>query len=103
MMKPRSFGDVVLSVVAYVALSGLISFVSEPVQRKRTPDRRWRLPLKAKRRRRRVAEDACRHCKGTGQCEACMPGTCRVCRGSGMQPRDSSLVVRLNDLWDGAS
>jgi hypothetical protein len=102
-MKSRSFGDLVIGMVAYVSLSGLIAFVSEPVQRRRTADRRWTLPLKQRRRRRRVAEDACRHCKGTGHCEACMPATCRVCRGAGLQPRDTALVTRLNELWDGVS
>jgi hypothetical protein len=32
-----------------------------------------------------------------------MPSTCRVCRGSGLQPRDTSLVERLNELWDGVA
>jgi len=102
-MKSRSFGDLLIGVLAYVSLSSLLAIVGQPAARKRTPDRRWTLPLKARRRRRRVAEDACRHCKGTGHCEACMPATCRVCRGVGLQPRDTSLVERLNELWDGVS
>ncbi len=32
-----------------------------------------------------------------------MPATCRVCRGSGLQPRDATLVERLNELWDGVA
>jgi len=102
-MKTRSFADLMVGVLAYVSLSGLIAIAAEPVQRKRTPDRRWSLPLKQRRRRRRVAEDECRHCKGSGHCDACMPATCRVCRGSGLQPRDATLVDRLNGLWDGVS
>ncbi len=102
-MKSRSFTDLMVNVLAYVSLSGLIVIAGEPVRRKRPLDRRWTLPLKQRRRRRRVAEDECRHCKGSGHCEACMPATCRVCRGSGLQPRDASLVERLNELWDGVS
>jgi hypothetical protein len=100
-MKKRSFADLMIGVLAYVSLSGLVALAAVPPQRKRSPDRRWSLAVK--RRRRRVAEDACRHCKGSGHCEACMPATCRVCRGSGLQPRDTALVERLNELWDGVS
>ncbi len=92
-----------IGVAAYVSLSGLIAYVSEPPPRPGTVDPRWTLPPKARRRRHRVAEDCCRHCKGSGHCEACMPATCRVCRGSGLQPRDATLVTRLTGLWDGAS
>ena len=102
-MKSRSFADLMVGVLAYVSLSGLMAMVAHPVQHKRSPDRRWTLPLKQRRRRRRVAEDACRPCKGSGQCDACMPATCRVCRGVGLQPRDTTLVERLNELWDGVS
>jgi len=100
-MKSRSFADLMVGVLAYMSLSGLIAIVTEPAPRRRGAGGRWTLPLKQRRRRRRVAEDACRHCKGSGHCDACMPATCRVCRGTGMQPRDASLVDRLNELWDG--
>ena len=102
-MRTRSFADFMIGVLAYVSLSGLLAVATEPAQRKRSLDRRWTLPLKQRRRRRRVAEDACRHCKGSGHCAACMPATCRVCRGAGLQPRDTALVERLNELWDGVS
>jgi hypothetical protein len=102
-MKSRSFADLVVGVLAYVSLSGLLALTTagQP-HRQRRGDRRWTLPVK-QRRRRRIAEDGCRHCHGTGHCDACMPATCRVCRGSGLQPRDVALVARLNELWDGVS
>jgi hypothetical protein len=99
-MNKRSFGDLMVAVLAYVSLSGLAAMASETgVQRKRKADQRWSLPVK--RRRRRVREDACRHCSGSGQCDACVPAPCRVCRGTGLQPRDASLVPRLTELWNG--
>jgi hypothetical protein len=102
-MKSRSYGDLMVGVVAYLSLSLLLAITANAPRRAHLPDRRWQLPLKQRRRRRRVAEDACRHCKGTGHCDACAPTTCRVCRGVGLQPRDTSLVDRLNALWDGVS
>jgi hypothetical protein len=99
-MKHRSFADLMVGVLAYVSLTGIAALAVEPADRPRAaPDGRWDLPVK--RRRRRVREDACRHCDGSGACDACSPHTCRVCRGSGLQPRDASLVVRLTALWDG--
>jgi hypothetical protein len=99
-MNKRSFGDLMVAVLAYVSLSGLAAMASETrVQRKRKADQRWSLPVK--RRRRRVREDACRHCSGSGRCDACIPAPCRVCRGTGLQPRDASLVPRLTELWNG--
>jgi hypothetical protein len=108
-MNKRSFADLMVGVLAYVSLSGLAAIAVEPgaVPRESTPestpdpDERWSLPVK--RRRRRVREDACRHCSGSGECTACMPATCRVCRGTGLQPRDATLVPRLTELWNGAS
>jgi hypothetical protein len=101
-MNKRSFGDLMIGVLAYVSLSGLAAIA---VDRGKTPkprvDERWSLPVK--RRRRRVREDACRHCSGSGQCDACVPAPCRVCRGTGLQPRDASLVPRLTELWNGGS
>jgi hypothetical protein len=99
-MKSRSFADLLIGVLAYVSLSIILAATN--VAMRRDPDTRWTLPV-AKRRRRRGIEDACRHCSGTGHCEACSPATCRVCRGSGLQPRDATLVPRLTALWDGSS
>ena len=98
-MNNRSFADLMAGVLAYVSLSGLAAIAAEPAAAPRS-DERWLLPVK--RRRRRVREDACRHCSGSGQCEACRPATCRVCRGTGLQPRDETLVPRLTELWNGA-
>jgi hypothetical protein len=101
-MKNRSFADLMVGVLAYMSLTGLAAISTEtaPVAgRNAVAGDRWALPVK--RRRRRVREDACRHCSGSGQCEACMPSTCRVCRGVGLQPRDATLVPRLTELWNG--
>jgi len=104
-MNKRSFADLMVGVLAYVSLTGLAAIAVEPATgcRVRTAltDERWSLPVKH--RRRRVREDACRHCSGSGACAACMPATCRVCRGTGLQPRDATLVPRLTELWNGAS
>jgi len=103
-MKSRSFADLLVGVLAYVCLCSLTTIAPpKNVGRARTSDRRWTLPARAKRRPRRTAEDACRHCAGSGHCDACMPATCRVCRGSGLQPHDAALVERLNELWDGVA
>ena len=101
-MNKRSFADLMVGVLAYVSLTGLAAIASEPtaaVKRSCNPDARWSLPVK--RLRRRVREDACRHCSGSGQCDACTPATCRICRGTGLQPRDATLVPRLTELWNG--
>jgi hypothetical protein len=99
-MNNRSFADLMVGVLAYVSLTGLAAIAEPAADRKKAAtDERWALPVK--RRRRRVREDACRHCTGSGQCEACQPSTCRVCRGTGLQPRDGTLVPRLNELWNG--
>jgi hypothetical protein len=104
-MNKRSFADLMVGVLAFVSLTGLAAIAVEPAagSRNRTAvaDERWSLPVK--RRRRRLREDACRHCSGSGTCDACMPATCRVCRGTGLQPRDATLVPRLTELWNGAS
>jgi hypothetical protein len=104
-MHKRAFADLMVGVLAYVSLTGLAAIVAEPgapaLPRNGQADRRWALPLE--RRRRRVREDACRHCSGSGQCDACQPATCRVCRGTGLQPRDATLVPRLIELWNGTS
>ena len=98
-MNSRSFADLMVGVLAYVSLSGLAAIAEPATERKAAPDARWALPVK--RRRRRVREDACRHCTGSGECDACMPSTCRVCRGTGLQPRDATLMPRLTELWNG--
>jgi hypothetical protein len=104
-MNKRSFADLMVGVLAYVSLTGLAAIAVEPASGSRVrtavADERWSLPVK--RRRRRVREDACRHCSGSGACDACMLATCRVCRGTGLQPRDTTLVPRLTELWNGAS
>ncbi len=107
-MNKRSFADLMVGVLAYASLTGLVALAAESAGQPAEPrggrwvqiDERWMLPMK--RRRRRVREDACRHCNGSGQCEACMPATCRMCRGTGLQPRDATLVPRLTELWNGA-
>jgi hypothetical protein len=97
-MRDRSFGDLMVGVIAYVSLSGLASLARETrAPRRKTADDRWSLPQK--RRRRRVAEDACRHCKGSGVCDYCAPSWCRICRGTGLQPRDAALVTKLDQIW----
>jgi len=100
-MKQRSFADLLIGVLAYVSLTSLAVMAAESAAALRKPvlDERWSLPVK--RRRRRIREDACRHCHGSGQCEACSPAACRVCRGTGLQPRDATLVPRLTELWNG--
>ena len=103
-MKNRSFADLMVGVLAYMSLTGLAAISNEPSAPSASvavavADERWALP--AKRRRLRVREDACRHCSGSGRCDACMPATCRVCRGVGLQPRDATLVPRLTGLWNG--
>jgi hypothetical protein len=97
----KSFADLMVSVLAYVSLTGLaaVSTESRQLARAGDADDRWDLPVK--RRRRRVREDACRHCSGSGTCDACSPATCRVCRGVGLQPRDATLIPRLTELWNG--
>ena len=104
-MNNRSFADLMAGVLAYVSLTGLAAIAAEPagtdLERRVNAEERWSLPVK--RRRRRVREDACRHCRGSGHCHACMPATCRVCRGTGLQPRDATLVPRLTNLWNGVS
>ncbi len=99
-MNNLSFADLMVGLLAYVSLTGLAAIAEPATDRKSSArDERWPLPGKGLRRRGR--EDACRHCTGSGQCDACQPSTCRVCRGSGLQPRDVSLVPRLTDLWNG--
>ncbi|HEY5350512.1 MAG TPA: hypothetical protein VIJ64_12280 [Candidatus Lustribacter sp.] len=100
-MNNRSFADLMVGVLAYVSLSGLAAIATDPTAEWRPPpNSRWSLPIEH--RRCRIREDACRHCGGSGHCEACMPAGCRVCRGTGLQPHDTTLVPRLTELWNGA-
>jgi hypothetical protein len=100
-MNNRSFGDLMVGVLAYVSLTGFVALIGPPGdRRRRADDRRWSLPVK--RVRRRVREDACRHCSGTGRRDDRTLVACRPCRGTGLQPRDASLLPRLTELWNGA-
>ena len=69
-MKNRSFADLMVGVLAYVSLTGLAAIAIEAApsghRAVAVADERWALPVK--RRRRRVREDACRHCSGSGSC-----------------------------------
>ncbi len=100
-MNNRSFADLMVGVLAYVSLSGLAAVAADPAAVPKPPEPRWSLPVK--RRPSHIREDACRHCNGSGHCEACSPATCRVCRGTGLQPHDAMVLSRLTKLWNGAS
>jgi len=100
-MKDRSFADFMVGVLACVSVFGLYAVARETEllrEGRRRLHARWTLPGGA-----RVAtpEDHCRHCAGAGHCPACGP-SCRVCRGSGRQPRDAAQIMRLTALWNGA-
>jgi hypothetical protein len=100
-MNNRSFADLMVGVLAYVSLTGFVALTASPAGTRRpVDDRRWNLPVK--RVRRRVREDACRHCSGTGRSDDRTLVACRPCRGTGLQPRDASLLPRLTELWNGA-
>lgn len=102
-MRPRSFGGLIVEFVAYGLLGGVLALARRARRAElaarpaAAPDLRFALP--AKRRRRRVAEDDCPHCGGSGDCPRCRPAACRVCRGTGLQPRDPALLTRLEALW----
>lgn len=110
-MKDRAFTDFVVGALACVSVLGFCALVKETElyreaelnrqAERRRENERWALPRK--KRRRRSPEDDCRHCSGSGVCEECAPTPCRVCRGSGLQPRDEATVARLASLWDGAA
>ena len=104
-MKDRSFADFMVGALACVSVLGFYAVFRETElyqeERRRRSAERWLLP--AKRRKRRSPEDDCRHCAGSGACEECAPASCRVCRGTGLQPRDAALVDRLTSMWDGAA
>jgi excinuclease UvrABC ATPase subunit len=56
---------------------------------------------------RRTAEDLCKVCSGAGVlgspplATSVIDKTCRVCKGKRYQPRDKSLVEKLNKIWHG--
>jgi hypothetical protein len=100
-MRKRSFADLVAGVLACISVIGCCAVLgrSERFAGLRRGALRWSLP----RRRRRSPEDDCRHCTGSGSCAGCAPAACRVCRGTGSQPRDEATVARLSALWNPAN
>ncbi len=104
-MRDRTFADFMIGVLACISVLGFYTVLRDTElgyeERRRRAAARWALP----RRRRRAPspEDRCRHCTGSGACAECGPVSCRVCSGSGVQPRDAALVQRLSALWDGAA
>ncbi len=104
-MKDRTFADFTLGVLGCISVLGVCALISES-ERYREEQRaraakKWALPRKL--RRCSTRENDCRHCSGSGDCAECAPADCRVCRGTGLQPRDAGLVGRLGALWDGAA
>jgi hypothetical protein len=100
-MNNRSFTDFVIGAAAWISLLGfyaIVAGVEEPgaVRRVGGDDDRWQLPPA---RRAHTPENLCRHCSGSGACDGCRPTACRICRGSGLQPHDQSLVQRLDAMW----
>jgi len=108
-MRDRTVADFMAGAIACISVLGFYAVLRETDlhQQQRRDERRhaeaerWALPRK--RRRRHSPEDDCRHCTGSGACDECTPAPCRVCRGTGLQPRDEALVSRLSTLWDGAA
>jgi len=104
-MRDRSFADFMIGALACISVLGFCAMLRETEfpeeRRRREAAEKWALPRK--RRRHRTPEDDCRHCTGTGTCDECAPSACRICRGSGLQPRDDATTSRLTALWDGAA
>jgi hypothetical protein len=105
-MYYRRFAGFIAGALACVSvLGGFFALLREAehyAQRQRQlAGLRWALPRRH--RLRCSPEDDCRHCGGAGSCPQCEPGTCRVCKGKGLQPHDDALVSRLSALWDGAA
>ncbi|GAC1402721.1 MAG: hypothetical protein NVSMB64_03010 [Candidatus Velthaea sp.] len=102
-MRDRSFADFMVGALACISVLGFYAVIRDAdasvEEQRRLAEARWDLPRK--RRRRRTPEDYCRHCGGNGACDACGPQSCRICRGSGLQPHDQSLLPRLSAMWDG--
>ncbi len=108
-MRDRIFADFMAGALACISVIGFYAVLRgtelQAEQRRDERDRwesqRWALPRK--RRRRHSPEDDCRHCTGCGTCDECAPAPCRVCQGTGLQPRDAAIVSRLAMIWDGAA
>jgi len=104
-MRERTFADFMIGALACISVLGFYAVLRDTEltneERRRRAAARWSLPRK--RRRGLSPEDRCRHCTGLGSCAECGPGACRMCRGSGVQPRDAALAARLSALWDGAA
>jgi hypothetical protein len=102
-MRDRTFADFMVGVLACISVLGVYAVLKESelarAEAHRRATVRWELPRP--RRRRRSPEDDCRHCAGRGACSECAPEACRVCAGSGRQPRDETIDRRLTSLWDG--
>jgi len=104
-MKDRTFADFMIGALACISALGFYAVLRDTElgheERRRRAAARWSLPRK--RRRGFSPEDRCRHCSGSGACAECGPSPCRLCAGSGVQPRDAALVQRLSAIWDGAA
>ncbi|HTW83560.1 MAG TPA: hypothetical protein VMD91_05795 [Candidatus Sulfotelmatobacter sp.] len=104
-MRDRTFADFMVGALACISVLGVYAVLKESelyrAEQRRRAALRWELPRP--RRRRRSPEDDCRHCAGSGTCTECAPVACRVCSGTGLQPRDETLSRRLTSIWDGAA
>lgn len=104
-MRDRTFADFIVGALTCISVLGLCVVIKDTElyreSERRRANERWELPRR--RRRSRSPEDDCRHCTGTGLCAECTPAPCRVCRGTGVQPRDAGVAGRLALLWDGAA
>ena len=104
-MRDRTFADFMAGALACISVLGVYALLKEAdatrYHRRLQSAERWALP--PMRRRHQSPEDACRHCTGTGVCGECDPVPCRICRGTGLHPRDAAVVSRLTALWDGAA
>ena len=104
-MRDRTLADFMAGALACIGVLGFYAVLKESeaarYQRMRYAAKRWTLPRE--RRTHRSPEDDCRHCTGTGVCGDCDSPACRICRGTGLHPRDAAVVSRLTALWDGAA
>jgi len=102
-MKDRSFPDFMVGALACISVLGFYAVMrdAEAVGETRRLEAQAKWDLPRKRRQQHTLEDFCRHCSGAGTCDSCGPDTCRICRGTGIQPQDASLVPRLAQMWDG--
>jgi hypothetical protein len=100
-MRDRTFADFMAGAIACLSVLGCFAVLRESARAAAPAELgRWALP---RTRRRHSPEDDCRHCTGSGACEECAPAACRVCKGTGLHPRDQAVVSRLRLLWDGAA